>query len=321
VEPARQLYRDRKEWTDITPIYHSPREEAVIRIAMTEEFIDAFAYLRAVMQSNELSERTFELTTTCIQLNAANYSVWQFRRNILKALAKSQGDFAKNLADEFEFCENTAYDNPKNYQVWHHRRVLVEWKNDAGNELEFTSGLLREDSKNYHAWQHRQWVVEKFNLYGAEEVEFTLHLLLDDLRNNSAWNYRYFIFSRLSDGFKSSDDLNREITFTLRCIKKIPSNESPWSYLSGILINEGLSTRNDVAELCTDLYQSECRSVHLRSFMVDCLIEKIEKKTDSDKNATDALKLLEELKTIDPLRSKYWTYQSLLVHNLLTISA
>ena len=37
---------------------------------------DAFAYLRAVLQTNEMSERTLELTTTCTQLNAANYTVW-----------------------------------------------------------------------------------------------------------------------------------------------------------------------------------------------------------------------------------------------------
>jgi hypothetical protein len=37
---------------------------------------DAFAYLRAVMNANELSERALELTQTCIGLNAANYTVW-----------------------------------------------------------------------------------------------------------------------------------------------------------------------------------------------------------------------------------------------------
>lgn len=38
--------------------------------------MDAFAYFRAIMSANELSERAFEITKTCIILNAANYSVW-----------------------------------------------------------------------------------------------------------------------------------------------------------------------------------------------------------------------------------------------------
>lgn len=36
-EVSKQLYKDRPEWSDIKPIYHAPHEEAVIRIAMTEE--------------------------------------------------------------------------------------------------------------------------------------------------------------------------------------------------------------------------------------------------------------------------------------------
>lgn len=49
--------------------------------------------------------------------------------------------------------------NPKNYQVWHHRRVIVEWLNDPSEELNLTAKILSHDAKNYHAWQHRQWVI------------------------------------------------------------------------------------------------------------------------------------------------------------------
>lgn len=41
-------------------------------------------------------------------------------------------------------------DNPKNYQVWHHRRVIVEWLDDPSNELELTESVLEIDAKNYH---------------------------------------------------------------------------------------------------------------------------------------------------------------------------
>jgi len=91
------LYRDRPEWADIKPIYNSEREEGAVKIAATEEckvllfdptrvwtrlklllnlVSGAYAYLRAIYTAGEMSERAFELTGTCLQLNPANYSVW-----------------------------------------------------------------------------------------------------------------------------------------------------------------------------------------------------------------------------------------------------
>lgn len=54
------------------------------------------------------------------------------------------------------------HSQPKNYQVWHHRRVLVEWLQDASSEKYLTEAVLAKDAKNYHAWQHRQWVIRTF---------------------------------------------------------------------------------------------------------------------------------------------------------------
>jgi protein farnesyltransferase/geranylgeranyltransferase type-1 subunit alpha len=45
-----------------------------------------------------------------LRLNAANYTVWHYRREILKALSK-------NLYEELEYVSDVIQDNPKNYQV------------------------------------------------------------------------------------------------------------------------------------------------------------------------------------------------------------
>jgi protein farnesyltransferase/geranylgeranyltransferase type-1 subunit alpha len=95
------------------------------------------------------------LTADCIWLNVANYTVWQYRREILKELGI-------DLKDELKFIQVVIKCNLKNYQVWHHRKVIVEWMQDPSAELEFTSTILKSDAKNYHAWQYRQWVISTF---------------------------------------------------------------------------------------------------------------------------------------------------------------
>lgn len=304
-----QLYRNDPEWDDVQPLPLTDDEQAAVKIATTDTFNDAFMYLRAVIQANELSERAFKLTTRCTELNPANYTLWVYRRALLKALKK-------NLDEEFRFIEETIEDNPKNYQVWQHRRTLVEWTNDPSRELEFTARILEDDNKNYHAWQHRHWVIDKFKLYNKHELDYVAQLFLSDLRNNSAWNYRFFVLQGL-DLLSDEETINNEIAMVQLLIKKAPNNESAWNYLEGLLLETGISSRPDIYVFCESLYQDKKPPLCI-SFMVDYLIEQIEKKVEVQEKAEKARQLLKELLTLDPIRSKYWEYQEKVVNNLLT---
>lgn len=79
--------------------------------------------------------------------------------------------------------------NPKNYQIWYHRRALLENAGKRKNsdnttvtlsgeviaqELAYVAKVLDEDSKNYHAWSHRQWIVRTVNQEDLwkKELEF-----------------------------------------------------------------------------------------------------------------------------------------------------
>ena len=90
-----------------------------------------------------------------------------------------------------------AEENPKNYQIWYHRRAIVELLADASREIKFCNKVFKIDAKNYHAWAHRQFIVKTYNLWEGE-IEYTDSKIEEDLRNNSAWNHRlYFYFRKI----------------------------------------------------------------------------------------------------------------------------
>ena len=70
-------YESDERWADVVPI---PQDEGgpnpLAAIAYTDEYSQAMSYLRAVMASNEKSERIMDLTEHIIKMNPAHYTVW-----------------------------------------------------------------------------------------------------------------------------------------------------------------------------------------------------------------------------------------------------
>ncbi|CAG9857960.1 unnamed protein product [Phyllotreta striolata] len=296
------LYKNRPEWSDITPLAQDDNEEPIVAIDYTENFKDCYDYFRAIVQKKEISERALELTQTAANLNPANYTVWQYRRDILKGLDK-------DLHEELEFVEKIILKQSKNYQVWHHRKVLVEWLKDPSKEKYLTEHVLSKDAKNYHAWQHRQWVIKTFKLYDGE-LDYVDLLLKDDIRNNSAWNQRYFVINNTT-GF-TEEVLRQEIEYTLSRIREITENESAWNYLRGLLLHDkaGLSNNTTVKAFVEELYESNNRSPFLLAIIVDMCLEQVGAGGgDSNYSAKRAVELCKDLmEKFDTVRANYWQH-------------
>jgi len=198
------------EWADITPI---PQVEGsthpLAAIAYEDSYSEAMDYLRAVMAANEMSDRVLTLTDRIISMNPAHYTIWLYRARTLQHLKK-------DLKEELEWLNPTALRHQKNYQIWHHRQMVVEGLGTAEGEPDFLKQMFVKDSKNYHVWSYRQWLVKRFNLWEGEardrEIKDIEELLEQDVRNNSAWNHRWFvIFGKSADSFNENQTVDKEI--------------------------------------------------------------------------------------------------------------
>jgi protein farnesyltransferase/geranylgeranyltransferase type-1 subunit alpha len=194
-------------FADVTPIEQNDGEHPVCSIAYSPVFVESMNYLRAILKADERSERALQLTTQCLQLNPANYTVWHFRRRCLYALTSSSSPLNHEdgkeeeviscleddtLERDFQLAARLGGGNPKNYQIWYHRRALLEpffmiantgaegtanhtnVTDKIANELSYVTAVLQKDGKNYHAWSHRQWLVRSANTDALweEEKEF-----------------------------------------------------------------------------------------------------------------------------------------------------
>ena len=289
---------------DIKPLAQDDGPHPVCVIDYKPDFEIAHDYLRAVLKKNEKSERALALTGMCLAFNPANYTVWHYRREILKELGFE-------VQAELEWSAGLGGSNPKNYQLWHHRRALLEHVGsfDVAKELEYVAVVLKDDGKNYHAWSHRQWILQNGNSDCWEnELTFLETLITEDGRNNSAWNQRWFVSHCGLREKLSKDQATVEAAYAIRQCKIDPYNESPWRYLIGVLkeapdlVEECQAKAVELKSVLIGAGKDPDGCVSLNSANIDML--EMMKTKNSLENAIELAKTMAA--THDTIRAKYW---------------
>lgn len=288
------------EWKDVTPIPQFSDNVQVLRIQYPEEYDITLNYFRGILDKQELSERAYNLTTSVLSMNPTNYAAWHLRRKCL--------DNCKSLScqKELEWLDTLMVENQKNYQIWQHRKAIIDKLNDPSHEKAILKAVFDEDSKNFHAWCHRIWVMRRFDII-EHEMEFIEDMLADDIKNNSVWNYRFF-FINYEKIFKNASDkeineiIKNEIQYAIDKIQLCPVNESAYSYLRGYLnkYNKKYSDYPIIKETMLELMKKGSIN-HTLSMVVDIYEE--------EKNTAKAIEIIDELIILDYIRKKYWGWR------------
>jgi len=125
---------------DLEPIPQEDDDDSngICRINYKHDFVVAYNYFRAVLRVDERTQRAIQLTALCLRYNPANYTVWHYRRRCLffhnrRSTDDDNDDDSKNLinlerivVDDMKLATELGGTNPKNYQIWYHRRALLE---------------------------------------------------------------------------------------------------------------------------------------------------------------------------------------------------
>jgi len=268
---------------------------------------------RAIMEKNEISDRAFLLTEEMIRYNPANYTAWYFRRICLFELKKP-------FLSELEFVRDWTERSSKNYQVWYHRRWVVDNIGQDCDEKAMMDDAIEEDAKNYNAWGYRQWLIKRFDLWDGE-FDFVKKLILEDCRNNSAWNHRRFLVERHPLNLET---IINEIEFSIHWIQQADDNEVTWRYLFSFLRGSSANVKEevDVIEQAISKVLQLVKTVLVHNpdnrFALEAKYDILSRQFSWD----SASEVLNDLKRSDPVRQRFWemTRQSVL-SNTKSVSA
>ena len=251
---------------------------------------------RAILQTKEVSLRVYFLTSIVIDFFPTNYMAWVKRRECIDKVKEIDPQNELNWLDELMVV------NQKNYQIWHHRKLLIEKLNDSTHEKKILDDVFQSEPKNFHAWTHRIWMIRRFNNIEGE-FDFIDKMLEKDIKNNSVWNYRFFLVQFVNGNKLDKEIIEKEIKYSIEKIKKNNINECPYCYIRGY-INKFKYKYNDFPFIKEEL-EKIIEKKENNSFCLMLLLDFYEEEKEEKKfNET-----IEKLTKIDYIRKKYYSWR------------
>ena len=286
------------EWEkEFTPVPQFSDKVKLMKIKYSKEESKVMDIFRAVFLSKEISFRVYDLTSLVISYLPNNYNAWVLRRQCLDKIKEI------DPMAELNWLNQMIIVNQKNYQIWHHRKLLIEKMNDVSHEKNILAKVFETEPKNFHAWTHRIWMIRRFN-NTENEFEFIEKMLKEDVKNNSVWNYRFFLVQYINGDKLNKDIIENEIKYALEKIKECPVNESPYSYIRGFITkcNFKYSDFNFVKESLENIIENNKED---NSYGLNLLLDYYEE----EKNGEKFNETIEKLIKIDYIRKKYYGWR------------
>ncbi|PNS17765.1 hypothetical protein CAC42_3160 [Sphaceloma murrayae] len=242
-----------------------------------------------------------------------NYQIWHHRQHLVDRIGSPIGEIA--------FVNRMLKGDAKNYHVWSYRQWLVRrfglWDVEGENGRGDLDDDDEDDDEDDEEGQGEGPSLASRADHGGPpaeirtrttELEETALYIAQDVRNNSAWNHRFFIVNGdpAAQGVKDPAVYDREVAFAKEAIRKAPQNQSPWSYLKGIV--DRAKGREGVVELkafCEEFVEGQGEGKVRSSHALDLLAE-IWGRERRVAEAKRAYQLLAE--RYDPIRGNYWNY-------------
>ena len=271
----------------------------LLRVDYSKNSIELMDKFRGILKTGEISERVYNLTTKVISKFPTNYVAWVVRRQCLDKVKEL------DLNKELLWLDYMMVVNQKNYQIWHHRKLLIDRLNDASHEKKVLNEIFIDEHKNFHAWSHRIWMIRRFNNIEGE-LEFIEEMFKHDIKNNSAWNYRFFLIQFMNNNKITKEIIESEIKYAIEKINKEPKNECPYCYIRGF-VNKFKYKFSDFGIIKEEMEKIANSPEKNNSYCMNLLLDIYEEEKDENKFNG----IIEALISCDYIRKKYYSWRKI----------
>ena len=199
------------------------------------------------MENEDFSLETLNIISKVLTWNPEYYTVWNYRRRILRhllidqplKLSDTSGTHGKHngpsnaelISSDLNFLVPLLRKFPKCYWIWNYRLWLLgecdihlpkpKARDFWEQELVLASKMLSLDSRNFHGWGYRRTVInalekphfqleENPDSLTQREFDYSTRMINTNLSNFSAWHSRSKLIPRLLDERQADDQARRE---------------------------------------------------------------------------------------------------------------